>query len=115
MKFNEDLPVSSFLHFSFRSSSPSQWQDIQVIVPLVLSFVFLILFLVIECLVAPEPVLPPCLLRKKVPVLVGLSNYFVSLCNFSVMYFVPLWFQTVPLDSASIAGMFHHYHRISDH
>ncbi|KAG6371194.1 major facilitator superfamily domain-containing protein [Boletus reticuloceps] len=89
MKFNEDLP----------------WTDTQVIVPLTLSVIFLVLFLVIECMITPEPVLPPCLLREKVPVLIGLSNYFVSLCNFSVMYFVPLWFQTVPLDSASIAGL----------
>ncbi|KAF8129574.1 vacuolar amino acid permease [Boletus edulis] len=89
MKFNEDLP----------------WTDTQVIIPLTLSVVFLVLFLVIECMITPEPVLPPCLLREKLPVLVGLSNYFVSVCNFSVMYFVPLWFQTVPLDSASIAGL----------
>ncbi|KAF8121594.1 vacuolar amino acid permease [Boletus edulis] len=89
MKFNEDLP----------------WTDTQVIIPLTLSVVFLVLFLVIECMITPEPVLPPCLLREKVPVLVGLSNYCVSVCNFSVMYFVPLWFQTVPLDSASIAGL----------
>ncbi|KAF8551515.1 MFS general substrate transporter [Imleria badia] len=89
MKFNEDLP----------------WTDIQVIVPLTLSFVFFLLFLVVEFMIAPEPVLPPCLLREKVTLLVGLSNYFVSVCNFSVMYFVPLWFQMVPLDSASIAGL----------
>ncbi|KAN0082521.1 hypothetical protein V8E55_008316 [Tylopilus felleus] len=56
-------------------------------------------------MIAPEPILPPCLLCQKVPLLVELSDYFVSLCNFSVMYFIPLWFQTVPLDSASIAGL----------
>lgn len=85
-------------------SHPLQWTDTQVVVPLALSFLFLVLFLVIECVIAPEPVLPPCLLRAKVPLLVGLSNYFVSVCNFSVMYFIPLWFQTVSLDNASIAG-----------
>ncbi|KAH0828780.1 vacuolar amino acid permease [Lanmaoa asiatica] len=88
-KYNEDLP----------------WTDTQVIVPLALSFIFLVLFLVIECIIAPEPILPPCLLREKVPLLIGLSNYLVSFCNFMTMYFIPLWFQTVPLDSASIAGL----------
>jgi hypothetical protein len=103
MKFNEDLPVRAFLQPA-SLPHPLQWTDTQVIVPLALSVVFLALFLVVECVIAPEPVLPPCLLREKVPVLVGLSNYFVSVCNFSVMYFIPLWFQTVSLDSASIAG-----------
>ncbi|KAH0828776.1 major facilitator superfamily domain-containing protein [Lanmaoa asiatica] len=83
-KYNEDLPSS---------------------VPLTLSFVFLVLFLVIECVIAPEPILPLCLLREKVPLLVGLSNCLVSFCNYTTMYFIPLWFQTVPLDSASIAGL----------
>jgi MFS family permease len=104
MKFNEDLPVRAFLQPA-SLPHPLQWTDTQVIVPLALSVVFLALFLVVECVIAPEPVLPPCLLREKVPVLVGLSNYFVSVCNFSVMYFIPLWFQTVSLDSASIAGL----------
>ncbi|KAF9223078.1 MFS general substrate transporter [Gyrodon lividus] len=89
MKYNEDLP----------------WTDTQVIVPLATSIVSLAVFLVIEFCVASEPILPSSLLREKVPILVGLSNYFVSVCNFSVMYFVPLWFQTVPLNSASIAGL----------
>ncbi|KIJ62352.1 hypothetical protein HYDPIDRAFT_176642 [Hydnomerulius pinastri MD-312] len=81
------------------------WTDARVIVPLVLAVVSLILFLVIELYVAVEPILAPSLLKQKVPVLVGLNNYFASLCNFSVMYFIPMWFQTVPLDSAAIAGL----------
>ena len=98
------FPCAIFSDISNSSQCLSQWTDPHVIVPLALSFLFLFLFLVVECRIAPEPVLPPCLLCEKVPLLVGLSNYFVSVCNFSVMYFIPLWFQTVPLDSASIAG-----------
>ncbi|KAF8548907.1 hypothetical protein OG21DRAFT_1515752 [Imleria badia] len=76
VKFNEDLPRT----------------DTQVVVPLTFSFVFFLLFLVVEFTIAPETVLPPCLLREKLTLLVGLSNYFVLVCNFSVVYFVPLWF-----------------------
>lgn len=46
----------------------------------------------------------PYLLKQKIPVLVGASNFLVANCNFAVMYFFPLWFQTVRLTSASIAG-----------
>jgi hypothetical protein len=47
----------------------------------------------------------PFLLEQKVPVLVGANNFLVALCNFTVMYFFPMWFQTVALTSASTAGM----------
>ncbi|KAF9238263.1 major facilitator superfamily domain-containing protein [Melanogaster broomeanus] len=88
-KYNDDLP----------------WTDTRVIVPLAISVISLALFVVIERYVAPEPVIPASLLTERVPVLVALSNYFTALCNFSVMYFLPLWFQTVQLDSASRAGL----------
>ncbi|KAG8221430.1 major facilitator superfamily domain-containing protein [Butyriboletus roseoflavus] len=88
-KFNDDLP----------------WTDRQVIIPLTLSILSLGLLYAIESCIAPEPILPPSLLREKVPVLVSLSNYFLAVCNFSIMYFIPLWFQTVSLDNASIAGL----------
>ena len=73
-------------------------------VPLTLSGVFAILFIWIELKVAPEPVLAPFLLKQKIPVLVGISNFLVATCNFSVMYNFPTWFQTVMLTSASEAG-----------
>jgi hypothetical protein len=73
-------------------------------VPLVLAGIFGIAFVLVELFVAPEPVMAPFLLKQKIPVLVGLSNYLVALCNFGVMYFFPMWFQTVALTSASTAG-----------
>jgi hypothetical protein len=77
-----------------------------VIVPLALSVVFAIAFVLVELFLAPEPVMAPFLLKQKIPVLVGMSNYLVALCNFTVMYFFPTWFQTVALTSASTAGEF---------
>ena len=68
------------------------------------SILFTMLFLLVEIYVAVEPVLPPYLLRQKVPVLVGCSNALVAVCNLSVTYYFPTWFQTVMLTSASTAG-----------
>ena len=65
------------------------------------------LFFLVEIYVAVEPVLPPYLLRQKVPVLVGCSNALVAVCNLSVTYYFPTWFQTVMLTSASTAGKIH--------
>lgn len=89
MKYNEDLPWSS------------RW----VHVPLALACIFSVVFILVEFLVASEPIMAPFLLKKKVPVLVGVSNFLVALCNFTVMYFFPMWFQTVALTNATTAGL----------
>ncbi|KAH7890146.1 major facilitator superfamily domain-containing protein [Phlebopus sp. FC_14] len=100
------ITVGSFLVFlSMKYNEDYPWSDPWVIVPLALAGLFLTVFLLVELLLAPEPVLAPSLLKQKVPVLVGASNFLVALCNFSVMYFFPMWFQTVALTSASIAGL----------
>jgi MFS family permease len=82
-----------------------QWSNARVIVPLVLTFVFAVVFILVELYVASKPVMDPSLLKQKVPMLVSISNFLVGNCNFTVTYFFPLWFQTVMLTSASIAGL----------
>ncbi|KAG1854788.1 major facilitator superfamily domain-containing protein [Suillus subalutaceus] len=89
MKYNEDLP----------------WSNPWVHVPLALACTSSVVFILVELLVSPEPIMAPFLLKQKVPVLVGANNFLVALCNFSVMYFFPMWFQTVALTSASTAGL----------
>ncbi|KAJ7069283.1 MFS general substrate transporter [Mycena amicta] len=98
--------VGSFLLcLSSRYNESLPWLDPRVMLPLVLAAVFFIAFLVVEILVAPEPVMPPALLRQRIPVLIGTSDFFVTACTFSVMYFFPMWFQVVTLESASTAGL----------
>lgn len=72
--------------------------------PFILSILFSVLFILIEIYIAVEPILPISLLTQKVPVLVGFSNALVAVCNLSVTYYFPTWFQTVMLTSASTAG-----------
>jgi len=69
-----------------------------------LAVAFFVSFVSFELLIAPEPVLAPGLLRQKIPVLIGIQNFLVANCNFAVMYFFPMWFETVALTSASKAG-----------
>lgn len=44
---------------------------------LCLSVAIFVVFLLVELLIAPEPVLAPFLLRQKVPMLIGMSNLLV--------------------------------------
>jgi len=87
-KYNEDLP----------------WSSTSVIISLCSCVTMLMAFVIVELFVSPEPVLAPFLLKRRVPVLVGINNLLVSVCNFSVMYFFPMYFETVMLTSASTAG-----------
>lgn len=91
-----------FLSVKYNGNLP--WGSPIVVSSLVLAAVTAILFVVVELFVAPEPILAPHLLRRKIPVLVSVSNFFVSMGNFAVMYFFPMWFQTVQLTNASTAG-----------
>lgn len=54
----------------------------------------------------PEPVLAPFLLNQKIPALSGISQVLMSITNFTIIYFFPMWltFQTVMLTNASIVG-----------
>ncbi|KAI0761482.1 vacuolar amino acid permease [Trametes elegans] len=96
--------LSVLVFLSMRFSEEYPWSAPAVYVPFTLAIVFAILFVFIELRVAPEPILAPFLLREKIPVLVGISNFLVATCNFTVMYNFPTWFQTVMLTSASEAG-----------
>ncbi|KAG7453193.1 MFS general substrate transporter [Guyanagaster necrorhizus] len=100
------ISVGSCLFFlSTRYNVILPWSHPTVLIPLILSITFFIAFIFVELRVAREPVLAPFLLKQRIPVLVGCSNFLVALCNFSVTFFFPMWFQTVLLTSASVAGL----------
>lgn len=81
-----------------------QWCHPTVVSSVILAALSGVSFLLIELFVAPEPVMAPFLLKQKIPLLVAASNFLVALCNFSITYFFPMWFQTVMQTSASMAG-----------
>jgi hypothetical protein len=66
--------------------------------PLILAILFFLIFLGVELFVAREPVMGLAMFRQKIPVPVGASNFLVSACNFSVIYFFLMWFQVVTLE-----------------
>ncbi|PFH53531.1 hypothetical protein AMATHDRAFT_1185 [Amanita thiersii Skay4041] len=96
---------STLVFLSVRYNEGLPWSTPIVVGSFLLGIIFFVLFLLVELFVSPEPVLAPSLLRQKVPLLVGTSNVLVAMCNFAIMYFLPMYFQTVMLTSASIAGL----------
>jgi hypothetical protein len=105
MRYSEGFPVRLFF-FRVKDLSRQiiQWSYLSVWISFMASIIFTVLFLLIEIYVAVEPVLPPYLISQRVPVLIGCSSALVAVCNLSVTYYFPTWFQTVMLTSASTAG-----------
>lgn len=95
---------SLLFFFSFKYNQEYPWDSAQVVTSLVITAVAAVAFVFIELKLAYEPMLAPALLRQTVPVIVGISNALVSMCNFAMMYFYPMWFETVQLRSAGVAG-----------
>ncbi|EKM83277.1 hypothetical protein AGABI1DRAFT_111711 [Agaricus bisporus var. burnettii JB137-S8] len=97
--------VGSILFFlSERFNQNLPWGSPTVVGSIAAAIVSIITFLVIELYIAPEPIMAPYILKQRIPRLVGASNFLVANCNLTVMYFFPLWFQTVMLSNASTAG-----------
>lgn len=97
--------VLSFLVFlTARYSNEQPWSSPLVYMTFATSIVLAVAFFVVEIKYASEPILPPSLVKMKVPMLVGTASFMVSMCNFAIMYNLPTWFQTVMLTSAGEAG-----------
>ncbi|GAA6007174.1 hypothetical protein JCM10207_001533 [Rhodosporidiobolus poonsookiae] len=80
------------------------WSHPLVITACVLSPVFFVLFLVNEGFWAKEPILPYRILRQRTPLFVMLVTIFVAICNFGVMYHLPIFFLAIEGKTASEAG-----------
>lgn len=80
--------------------------DPLVITSLTLSIFSTLIFIIAELFVSNEPIMAPFLLQQKDPLLVSISYFLVSTCNFSITYFFPMWFETVKMDSEAVAGEF---------
>lgn len=103
---------SLLLAMSYKTSSttPSggeyKWSNPWIYGLLILSAITTALFILVEKYISPQPVLPLSLLSpsRRTPLGVALSNFFMTLSQFSLLYNVPLYFSTVHLDSSSISG-----------
>lgn len=81
------------------------WKSAAVIVPLVLSFLLVVLLVYVEKHVAKEPLMPPRLFKNRSVVSVLLTNWFFGMTFFSAIYYLPVYFQVVRNDSAMWSGI----------
>lgn len=80
------------------------WKSAAVIVPLVLTGLLIALLIFIESKVA-EPLLPPRLFKSRTISAVLATNWFFGMTFFSMVYYLPIYFQVVREDSAMWSGI----------
>lgn len=103
---------SLLLAMSYKTSSTTssgaeyKWSNPWIYGLLILSAMSTALFIIVEKFVSPQPVLPLSLLapQRRTPLGVALSNFFMTLSQFSLLYNVPLYFSTVHLETSSVSG-----------
>ncbi|KAI9712792.1 MAG: hypothetical protein M1820_001414 [Bogoriella megaspora] len=69
------------------------WTHPLVLTTLPLSFLLLCTFIYIEDRIAPEPVIPVRLLLNRTILCACLTNWFLTMSVFSILYYVPVYFQ----------------------
>ncbi|CAI7570305.1 unnamed protein product [Penicillium glandicola] len=79
------------------------WTHPLVLASLVTSAVFLGLFIYVEAEVASEPVIPVRLLLNRTVAAACLTNWFVTMAVFGLLFYLPVYFQVLGL-SATAAG-----------
>lgn len=80
------------------------WNHPLVYVSLPLSFVSLLLFVYVEERVASEPIIPIHLLANRSVMAACLTNWFMSMAVYALIYYGPIYFQVVRGVSATRAG-----------
>ncbi|CEJ01555.1 hypothetical protein RMCBS344292_15578 [Rhizopus microsporus] len=80
------------------------WKSAAVIVPLVLTVILVAILYYVETKVA-EPLMPPRLFKNRSVVAVLLTNWLLGMTFFSMLYYLPVYFQVVRGDSATWSGI----------
>ncbi|CAO3652066.1 unnamed protein product [Cunninghamella blakesleeana] len=81
------------------------WKSAAVIVPLVFSFLFAGVFAYVESKFAKEPIVPPRLFKNRSVVGILFTNWWFGVSFFSLVYYLPIYFQVVKGDSAMWSGI----------
>ncbi|KAM0724000.1 hypothetical protein Q7P37_000991 [Cladosporium fusiforme] len=80
------------------------WTHPLVLASLPLSLVALLVFIYIEDRIASEPVIPVRLLTQQTVAAACLTNWFITMAVFALLYYIPIYFQTVLSLSSTAAG-----------
>lgn len=80
------------------------WKSAAVIVPLVLTALLIGFLIFVETKVA-EPLLPPRIFKNRSVCMILSANWFFGMAFFSLVFYLPIYFQVVRGDTAMWSGI----------
>ncbi|KAM0787409.1 hypothetical protein ACM66B_003493 [Microbotryomycetes sp. NB124-2] len=83
-----------------------EWSDPVVWGTIIGGIAGIVAFVLIEKYVAKEPLLSPKILFSRTPGFVSLTNWFITMSQFAIIYSIPLYFAAVKQYSTSYSGTF---------
>ncbi|ORY86742.1 major facilitator superfamily domain-containing protein [Leucosporidium creatinivorum] len=99
------IAFGSFLvSLSLRNNEQLPWSNPWVILSTAIAPVFVVAFVVVEAKFAVEPILPLKLLSQRTPFFAMAVTIFVAVCNFGIMYHLPIFFLAIKGATAGEAG-----------
>ncbi|KAK9240137.1 major facilitator superfamily domain-containing protein [Lipomyces kononenkoae] len=96
--------LASLLAYLSMGGNEYAWTDIRVVGFGIVALVLLSAFVFIEGKVARMPVMPLRILKGRLPVSSLVTTFFTGIANNSQLFMLPLFFQSVNLDTAAVAG-----------
>ncbi|KAK4056000.1 hypothetical protein OIO90_002995 [Microbotryomycetes sp. JL221] len=83
-----------------------EWSDPVVWGTIIGGIAGVVVFVLIEKYVAKEPLLSPKILFSRTPGFVSLTNWFITMSQFAIIYSIPLYFAAVKQYTTSYSGTF---------
>ncbi|KAG9038238.1 hypothetical protein FRB95_002199 [Tulasnella sp. JGI-2019a] len=93
------------LAVTLKGSEELSWSHSLIWGLLLCGVVFCFVFVGVEGFVSKQPIMPLRLLKQRTPFAVAMANFFTCMVSFSALYNIPLYYQSVLLESASNAGL----------
>ncbi|KAI1759469.1 MFS general substrate transporter [Hypoxylon sp. FL1150] len=83
------------------------WSSWQTLVPLLIGFASFFVFAAFEAsrFAPAEPVMPPRLFRSRTSFIIVINTFLYSTATYWIIFFLPVYFQAVRLDSPTRAGI----------
>lgn len=83
------------------------WSSWQTLVPLLIGFASFFVFGAFEAsrFAPAEPVMPPHLFSNRTSIIIAVNTFLYSAATYWVLFFLPVYFQAVKLDSPTRAGI----------
>ena len=81
------------------------WNAPLVYGSLIAGGILLVVFVLIEKYVAREPLLPLAVLFNRTPLFVSLTNWFITMSQFGIIYQIPLYHVAIEQTTTSYAGL----------